>query len=418
MYTKLLFYKDNFKFKWGDHDVFKWTKQIFKKNFEIEEFAENTEGETIVFFDDFTDQKHIDKLKNLNEKNKIILVVTEYFTKFKNFYSLNYFEKRNLSLYLTKIAFFTNLINILISILRVFVYEFDKKKIFKLLIFFSLANIYLLFFSIYFFGLKLQNHFYLFLFFLTPFILVLIFLIFNKIISITIKFIENWNLKLNIDQNVYFLKRYKGIFEALKYTDHIIFCDKNVENSFFENFPFSEKFSKKYSTINFYEVLEDQNFDPEKNIFCINTFGEVNPHRVLTFKKILNFGTKYKKIKVSERKKLINNYIFKNFERKNINSKIGIIIPKSDLNPYLSTGAIIRHFNNSSVPIFFNFKNNKEFYLNPDDCSIIQNEKKLFEIFNNFKEIVDETSKKYIRLKQEAKNQNEIVSEKLKMLNI
>ena len=49
MYTKLIFYKDNFKFKWGDHDVFKWTKQIFKKNFEIEEFAENTEGETIVF---------------------------------------------------------------------------------------------------------------------------------------------------------------------------------------------------------------------------------------------------------------------------------------------------------------------------------------------------------------------------------
>ena len=204
----------------------------------------------------------------------------------------------------------------------------------------------------------------------------------------------------------------------MKYTDHIIFCDKNVENSFFKNFPFSDKFSKKYSTINFYEVLDEKKFDPENNKLVINTFGEVNNHRISTFTKILDYGVKFKIIKNSEKNKLIKNYIFRDFDRENISSQLGLIIPKSDLNPFLSTGAIIRHLNNSSVPVFFNFKNSREFYLNPDNCLIIQDEKKLFQMLFNLKEIVEETKKKYSQLKLEAKNQNQILIVNLENLNL
>ena len=155
-------------------------------------------------------------------------------------------------------------------------------------------------------------------------------------------------------------------------------------------------------------------FDPENNKLVINTFGEVNNHRISTFTKILDYGVKFKIIKKnSEKNKLIKNYIFRDFDRENISSQLGLIIPKSDLNPFLSTGAIIRHLNNSSVPVFFNFKNSREFYLNPDNCLIIQM-KKLFQMLFNLKEIVEETKKKYSQLKLEAKNQNQILYSKFR----
>ena len=50
MNSKLLFYKDNFEFEWGDHDVAKWTNQILKKNFEVQNFEKDAKGEKIVFF--------------------------------------------------------------------------------------------------------------------------------------------------------------------------------------------------------------------------------------------------------------------------------------------------------------------------------------------------------------------------------
>ena len=182
MNSKLLFYKDNFEFEWGDHDVAKWTNQILKKNFEVQNFEKDAKGEKIVFFDDFTKQKHVDELKNLSRDNKIILVVTEYFTKFKNFYSLNYFENRKLSLHLTKIAFFTNLINILISILRLFVFDLDKKKLFKITFIFLFGNLYVLFFLIYFLDLLLEVVLdKIFLLVLTTFILIFVFLLLIKL---------------------------------------------------------------------------------------------------------------------------------------------------------------------------------------------------------------------------------------------
>ena len=236
----------------------------------------------------------------------------------------------------------------------------------------------------------------------------------EKILKLILKFIEKYNINLNIDNNVYFLKRYNGIIEALKYTDHIIFCDKNIENSFFKNFPLSNKFSKKYSTINFYEAIETNKFNPEKNEKKLNIFGERNFHREKLLNKILNFGLEKNKLSATERKKIFDNYVFKDFERENLNSKIGIIIPKTDLNPYLSTGAIIRHYNNNSLPIFFNKKNNKEFYFNPDNCLIIQAEKKLFEVFDNFENIANNEKEKYLQLNKEAKNQNVILLENLK----
>lgn len=415
---KILYYLDNFKFSWGEHDVVKWTKQILQNKFEIEEFREEAKNNNILFFDEFTNQKDIDKLKTLSKDNKIILVFTEYFTKFKNFNSLNYFEKRRLSFFLTKIAYFTNLINILISLLRYFDFNFNFKRFFKLTIFFLLFNFYSIFIFKIYSDLIIQNQLKIVLSYI-PLVITSFFTIIyllEKILKFIIKFIEKYNINLNIDNNVYFLKRYNGIIEVLKYTDHIIFCDKNVENSFFKNFPLSNKFSKKYSTINFYEVIETHKFNPEKNKIKLNIFGEINFHREKLLNKILNFGLKNDKLRATERKKIFDNFIFKDFERKNLNSKIGIIIPKNDLNPYLSTGAIIRHYNNNSVPIFFNKKNNKEFYFNPDNCLIIQDEKKLFEIFDNFENFANEAKEKYLQLNNEAKNQNEIVLENLKRL--
>lgn len=387
----IYFWRKNFRFNFGEHDVVNSYKKILNRKFNIIDLDEiDVSEKKIILFDEFsTREKSLDIERLKSKNNQITLILTEYFVSkkvlFKEKVFINYFENSQFSIV---ISYFERLI----------------RKVFrqKLLNFFISLAIFL-YFQYYFFyidqGILIK--------------LILSVILFCLIFPNNLKFLYESFFPIS-KETTYFSDRLIGIKKISNCIDTIIFADQNVEASYLDNKQYLKFLDQKYK----YEInlLEDCDIDllDIGNISFNNImiFGEKTKYRVSKYKNLIRLLNNENIIDKVIAKKMVKNFSG-TFKDKVKNNGIGIIIPKKKNILYLSTGAILRHVMLSNLPfVYCDFEPKSQF----KNIKICISDHDVINFFKNFELNFHEFKSEMKFLKDKAIKNNTIILDKISEL--
>ena len=338
----------------GRKDVIEIIKLVFSNKFNFIISNKNFKKKNILFIEDFSQKNY---LKNILEfkknNNKIIIILTEYFTN-NNFYSLNLFKKLSNS-----------------ELLGLYFYSKFNKCFNKYFLIFILS----LFFFVTFFLFNFEKIFFLF-FFLIYFLL--------KYFYKNYLFYEFKKYK-NI---LKFKKRYLEIKKVMKLADIILCIDANVFDSLKKNNSnLYKKYKKKIYFINPFEALKRKKLFKE-SINFISFMGFVTSYRKKILKKYFNFEFTKKSLFFNKSKK----------------SKYKLLLPSEEKNSYISSGSLIFCYNHNSIPLVFcekkNINNNYNFVLNSKSLKTYE---------KNYKSILKSENTKILKMHKSASKDNKLI---------